>query len=220
MLGKSISHLTEISSLFPYVVFADKVNDEIKWRDEFNEELFFSHGKTNLCRVAIGFYGSKTIEQINKISDKSGRILLVEATVDDTVFVLINIYNANTESEQLETLLDLVSIIDKVKDIQSKNIVLGGDFNVISDISLECLGGNPCSKKKSITKLIQIKEKFNICDIWRIRNPKIKRFTFRRQDLFKEDLITFLFLTFYKNWSIKQMCWQLFLLITHLCCFP
>ena len=182
-MGKSISHLTEISSLFPYVVFADKVNDEIKWRDEFNEELFFSHGKTNLCGVAIGFYGSKIIEQIKKISDKSGRILIVEAKIDDTVFVLINIYNSNTESEQLETLLDLASIIDKVKDIQSKNIVLGGDFNVIFDISLESLGGNPCLKKKSIAKLIQIKEKFDLCDIWRIRNPKIKRFTFRQQHI-------------------------------------
>ena len=101
----------------------------------------------------------------------------------DTVFVLINIYNANTESEQLETLSDLVSIIDKVKDIQSKNIVLGGDFNVIFDISLESLGGNPCLKKKSIAKLIQIKEKFDLCDIWRIRNPKIKRFTFRQQHI-------------------------------------
>ena len=46
------------------------INDEIKWRDEFNGELFFSHGKTNSCGVDIGFYGSKTIEQINKISDK------------------------------------------------------------------------------------------------------------------------------------------------------
>ena len=135
------------------------INDEIKWRDEFNGELFFSHGKTNSCGVAIGFYGSKTIEQINKISDKSGRILLVEATIDDTVFVLINIYNTNIESEQLEALSDLVSIIDKVRDIQSKNIVLRGDFNVIFDISLECLGGNPCLKKKSIEKLIQFKEK-------------------------------------------------------------
>ena len=35
--------------------------------------------------------------------------------------------------------------------------------------------------KKSIAKLIHIKEKFNLCDIWRIRNPKIKRFTFRQQ---------------------------------------
>ena len=108
------------------------------------------------------------MKQTNKKSDKSGRVLLVEATIDDTVFVLINIYNANTESEQLETLSDLVSIIDKVKDIQSKNIVLGGDFNVIFDISLECLGGNPCLKKKSIEKLIQFKEKNDLCDIWRI----------------------------------------------------
>ena len=38
-------------------------------------------------------------------------------------------------------------------------------------------------KKKSIAKLIQIKEKFNLCDIWRIRNPKIKRFTFRQQHI-------------------------------------
>ena len=70
------------------------------------------------------------------------------------IFILINIFNTNTESEQLETLSDLVSIIDKVKDIQSKNIVLGGDFNVIFNISLESLAGNPCLKKKSIAKLI------------------------------------------------------------------
>ena len=29
--------------------------------------------------------------------------------------------------------------------------------------------------------MIQIKEKVNLCDIWRIRNPKIKRFTFQQQ---------------------------------------
>ena len=53
----------------------------------------------------------------------------------------------------------------------------------IFDISLESLGGNPCFKKKSIAKLIQIKEEINLCDIWRIRNPKIKRFTFRQQHI-------------------------------------
>ena len=45
-------------------------------------------------------------------------------------------------------------------------MVLGGVFNVIT---LKSLGGNPCLKKKSIAKLIQIKEKFNLCDI---DNPK------------------------------------------------
>ena len=82
--------------------------------------------------------------RLSQISDKSGRILLFEATIDETVFVPINIYNANTEFEQLETLSHLVSIIDKVKDIQSKNIILGGEFNVTFDISLESVGENPC----------------------------------------------------------------------------
>ena len=89
------------------------INDEIKWRDEFNGQLFFSHGKTNSCRVTIGFCGSKKIEPTNKISDKLGRILLDEATVDDTVFVLINIDRDIVELEQQETLSDLVHILDK-----------------------------------------------------------------------------------------------------------
>ena len=141
------SYVTENGFIFPQKTHSC-INNEINWRDEFNGEFFFSHGKTNPCGVAIGLYGSKTIEQTNKISDKSENILLVEETIDDAVFVVIKIYNANTELGQLETPSDLVSILDKVKDIRSINIVFPGDFNGIFDISLESLGGNPCLKKK------------------------------------------------------------------------
>ena len=48
---------------------------------------FFSHRITNSFGVAINFYGSKTIEQKNKISDKSERIILVEETIEDKVLV-------------------------------------------------------------------------------------------------------------------------------------
>ena len=83
----------------------------------------------------------KTTEQKNKISDKSGRIFLVEATIDHGVLVLINIYNKNTELEQLEAFSDLVSLLGKVRDIQNKNIVSGGYFNVTFGISIKNLGG-------------------------------------------------------------------------------
>ena len=91
------------------------INYEIKWRDEFNGEPFFSYGKTNSCGVVTGFCGSQTTEQTNKILNKSGRTLLVEVTNDEKVFVPINIYNVNAELEQIETLSDLVSILGKVK---------------------------------------------------------------------------------------------------------
>ena len=46
--------------------------------------------------------------------------------------------------------------------------------------SLEIQGGNPILKKKSLPELIEIRETFNLCDIWRIRNPKSKFFTFHQ----------------------------------------
>ena len=74
-------------------------NDEKQWEDEFKGQLFFSHGKSNSCGVAIGFYGAKKLELLNKCSDNAGRILLLDVKIDDTVFVLVNIYNANTEND-------------------------------------------------------------------------------------------------------------------------
>ena len=38
----------------------------------------------------------------------------------------------------------------------------------------------PNIKKKSLAKLPEIKESLYLCDIWRIRNPNVKRFTFRQ----------------------------------------
>ena len=68
--------------------------------------------------------------------------LLLEINIDDSLFVLINIYNANNEPDQVKTFTDLDEILDSVGDIQNKNVVFGGDFNVIFDLFLEVQGGN------------------------------------------------------------------------------
>ena len=106
--------------------------------------------------------------------------MVTEVKIDDSVIVLINIYNANTESEKLHTLNDLINILETFQDIRDKSIVLGGDFNVTFNPSLDSEGGKPVIKKRKIAKLIQISENLDLCDIWRIRNPKRKRFTFRQ----------------------------------------
>ena len=72
----------------------------IKWRNDFKGELFFSHGTTNLCDVMIGQLGSNKIK-VNRIkNDNQGRILIVDADIDEETFVLINLYNANTKTEK------------------------------------------------------------------------------------------------------------------------
>ena len=45
--------------------------DEKKWKDDFKDPLFFSHGSTNSCGVAIGFCGLKSLHTIDKKSMKT-----------------------------------------------------------------------------------------------------------------------------------------------------
>ena len=80
------------------------VNDEVKWKDDFKGEVFYSHGKSNSCGILICFIGSKKIFIRNKLSDNDGRILILDADIDDENFILINLYSPNTEAEQLKTL--------------------------------------------------------------------------------------------------------------------
>ena len=106
--------------------------------------------------------------------------MLLEINIYDRLFELKKIYNAKNELDQVKALIDLGEILDCVGDIQNKNIILGGYFSIDFDSFLEAQRGKPILKKHTLAKTIQIKEKLNLVDIWRIRNPKTKRFTFRQ----------------------------------------
>ena len=90
--------------------------------------------------------GTKALNIFNIKRDNLGYILVIEVETDDSFFVLINIYHANTEPEQLHTLKDLINILETFEDIQNKSVVLGGDFNVILNPSLDSEGGNQSLK--------------------------------------------------------------------------
>ena len=97
--------------------------------------------------------------------------------VGDNDFLLINLCNANKESEQLNTLSTLYNLLDDITDLHYKNIILGGDFNIFFNLTYEARGGNPKMKNKSVAKfihikenLIHIKENQELCYIWRVRN--------------------------------------------------
>ena len=50
-----------------------------------------------------------------KKTDKNGRILISDfKMVDETNFVLVNIYNSKTETEQVTTLLDLGKLLETI----------------------------------------------------------------------------------------------------------
>ena len=61
---------------------------------------------------------------------------ILDVMVDETNFVLVNIYTPNTKTEQVTNLLDLGKMLETIKDLSDKHIVLAGDFNFFFDFFL------------------------------------------------------------------------------------
>ena len=76
----------------------------------------------------------------------------MEVKIENEVLLLTNLYNGNTENEQLSTLSDLSNMLEKIDDINNKNIVFVGDFNRFFEAKLEAQGGNLVLKKKVFSK--------------------------------------------------------------------
>ena len=117
------------------------------------------------------------------MSDKKGRVLVLDARIDDSDFLLINIYNANTEKEQVSVLNELTTILSNFENIHNHNVFLAGDFNIFCNASLDAKGGAPILKSRSINKPIELNETLDLCDILRIRNLKNCKYTFRQKHL-------------------------------------
>ena len=113
-------------------------SNEASWRDEFNATLFFSHGSSNSCGVLIGFLGQFDVNVLNQMCDSKGRILVLNVTIDVKNFVLINLYDPNTENEQVEVLNTLLTMMKTIVINENTNILLAGKFNVFFNTNLKC----------------------------------------------------------------------------------
>ena len=125
--------------------------------------------------------GNKTFTVKKRLCDENGWILILETLIDDSEFILINLYNANTESEQIQTFNELNTLLSNLDLSSEKHIIFAGDFNLFLDCSLDAKGGSPSLEKHSLSKLIEIKQKLDLYYMWWVRNPKKMQYAFRQQ---------------------------------------
>ena len=79
--------------------------------------------------------------------------------------MLVNIYAPNKIHEQEAFFKKIESQLDRFDFDPKCKIIIGGDFNIFFDDILDCLGGNPKIKQKSvdIVKDIMLANEFNRC---------------------------------------------------------
>ena len=109
---------------------------------------YFFTWENKFLRCLVGFYGNINYSVKKKLSDNSGRILVLDLAINGTEYLLINLYNGNTEPEQLNILESVSKILKDFQGLSEKNIIFAGEFNLLFDQKLESAGGNPVLKKK------------------------------------------------------------------------
>ena len=118
--------------------------------------MYFYRGKTNSCGVLGAFYGNVNVVDKNQFNDDNGKILILEVTISNTKYLLVNFYNTNTEQEHLKTLQNLSVMLENFDSFCSNNVIIAGDFNLFFSKKLECKGGDPYFKCHSVNHIIKI----------------------------------------------------------------
>ena len=155
---------------------------ENQWKAQWPGDIFFAHGSTHSRGVATLIRKGFDFRFKSSRSDEEGRYLILEANIQDAAFLLVNVYAPNVITKQSSFFLTLSDLISEQEQSASNcKILHGGDFNVTLDPALDCSGGNP-SLKESVKFLEDIMMENDLVDIWRIRNPDNKNFTWRQKN--------------------------------------
>ena len=142
------------------------------WLDEWGEQALFSGNKTKSEGVCILFKSDVLIKIVKHLDLITGRLQVVDITHNDKPITLINIYGPNNDD---------ITLFNKLHEYLSENedrtFIIGGDFNTVLDTTLDKINGRNDTHVKCREKLKSIIAVNQLTDIWRIKNPDSKLFS-------------------------------------------
>ena len=157
----------------------DNINQLKLCKTEWKGEIFASFGTSQSRGVMILIKPNSVIEVVKFEVDQEGRVICLEVKIDKKKFILCNIYAPNNDDESF--IEKVITILEKFQD--HDGIILGGDFNLVMNTDLD-RNNSKYNHNKMLQVLNTYIEKVNLCDIWRVRNPNVKRYTWHRWSKF------------------------------------
>ena len=176
--------------------------DVVLWKKDWIGRAFFSSLNSTKSGVAILCKESKNFKAEFENSDKAGRIISVTIETQKNKFQITNVYAPNIP-------LQRKTFFDKLKCYVTPKyeIILGGDLNMVENLTMDRQGGNPNRQHLyGLEELNKIKQNCNLIDIWRIQHTFQTKFTYENNVLdFKSRIDRFyIWRDAKKNFSIRS----------------
>ena len=155
---------------------------------ELGRKNNFSHGTSFSSGVALLIPKQLTLyfEIKDIITDQYGRLILVECVIHNNPVILISVYFPTKDKPREQT-----EFLDYVKQLlynyNGQNIIIGGDFNICLNLEMDKHGGSTERESTYVKNLKALMQETNLINIWRVRNPQIRRYS--RREMSKKGLV-------------------------------
>ena len=92
--------------------------------------MIFSHGSNHSRGVLVLINEQLQYEINNIVIDDEGRYILLEMTIQESPFLLLNLYAPTKLNEQIAFFQEILSAVQSANFNTECRVVIGGDFNV------------------------------------------------------------------------------------------
>lgn len=147
------------------------------WTAEWGYKALFSCCTSNKAGACILFNNNFDLEIMKTRSDPNGRFIICDIKANGKMITLCNLYAPNDDKPDF-----FRDISTYLREFQCDEIIIGGDFNLVLDITKDKRGGRPTTHKNSLKEVKEICETWDVIDIWRTLNPEEERFTWRQKN--------------------------------------
>ena len=166
---------TKADAIFLQETHLDSDKQQLLWEQEWGNKIISSKGKSNSAGVCILLNTKNEFQILETKVDTAGRIVCCTARYADKKIFLCNLYAPNNDDPQFFE--NLIGMVDQHSD--SDVTCVGGDFNLVMSPDIDRVNSTQ-NHKNAANIFKEYMNKVNLCDIWRILNPEIKRYTWHR----------------------------------------
>ena len=135
-------------------------SDEKLWACEWGK-IIFAHGKNNSRGVSILFKYSLKFELGTIKIDSNGRFILVDVKINNTTFVMENVYAPVNDVPKF-----FDSLFSAITKFPNNDLILARDWNLILNNQLDKDGRHPHANKNSKERLKSYMKFFNLNDVF------------------------------------------------------
>ncbi len=172
--GKVLLHFQHLKANIMFLQETHlRTADLLRIKRAWMGHLYHSKFSQRARGAAIIIHRKVMFEETHTISDPNGRFVVVSGKLHNLPVILVSVYAPNWDNDEF-----FVKFFSSLPNVDDHHIIIGGDFNLVQDVSLDRSSSKQSFLSKSAKVVLDYAFRLGLSDPWRVKYPQDKVFSF------------------------------------------